>query len=796
MERWLGVSSGTGTWYEKREMPEDEPLVNACPACTGLIDVTEVEPYSKVECPNCGEFIRVRADFNHFQIEKQIGAGGMSRVFLAEDVALGRKDALKILNKLLGEDAERVAQFEREALVTASISHPNVVKVFSVGTDQGHFYIAMELVSGGSLEEVITDEGKMDELHGLEVAIGAARGLRAAHLAGLVHRDVKPGNILLAEDGTPKIVDFGLALFSDRDGEPDDGEIWATPYYVPPEVLDRAPDDFRGDIYSLGASFFHALAGVPAFAADTTSVAELKKLKEKPVSLADSAPHLSAETCAVIDRAMAVNPDARFASYDELIEHLTYAAKCVKRGEGTKVVKKNGIAKWAAAGVAALVVGGIFVVMSGSDEEEALVETSELDEPEPFLNTLADGKTISQRYVEARRALANGKVKRARGVFDALAADGEVPEPTRGWSRYNAGIAALLEDDLERANALFGELAESAQAATGDDRKAFDAVVDAVVTKRFPSGSEGRKAAMIAGGLSGWAAGDADWASRCLNAFAASEDTGDQVWLESYRPLVKPYLHDLKVVTPWLFEEGSKPTARTAKEMRAAVAKLSLDTGVSAAARETLVAEAEELDRIFAEARAQKDALTEDHAPEEIERVKAIAAEARGMVEGYDFTKGLEHVRGGAFKSELGKKALDALVSRWEAAAQFLPMLADDLVALEYDGGVVRGTAPVTEGVVSGAKSEGLLLKTDDGEVEIFYDDILPEELVMMAEAAAEKIADSSAYYERRERAAAFAQLVAAKEEEVGWADARRKALAEELLQFRERETLLNELGL
>ncbi len=783
---------GTGTCYGIGEMPDDEPLVNACPACAGLIDVTEVEPYSKVECPNCGDYIRVRAEFNHFKIEKQIGAGGMSRVFLAEDLALGRKDALKILNKLLGEDAERAAQFEREAMITASISHPNVVKVFSVGTDQGHFYIAMENVAGGSLEEVISEKGRMEELNGLEVAIGAARGLRAAHLAGLVHRDVKPGNILLAEDGTPKIVDFGLALFSDRDVEQDDGEIWATPYYVPPEVLDRAPDDFRGDIYSLGASFFHALAGEPAFAADTTSVAELKRLKEMPVSLADSAPDVCAETCAVIDRAMAVNPDERFASYDELIEHLTYAAKCVKRGKGTKVVKKK--AKWlpwAAAGVVVLVVVAGVVGLAGGDEEVARVE-----EPELFLENLAGGETVSQRYLKARRALSGGKVKVARAAFDALAGDDVVPEPTRGWSRYNAGIAALLDDDRGGAMAAFEALGDSAKVAVGSDGKAFSAVVDAVISKRFPSGSEGREAAMLAGGLAGWVGEDADWALRCLNGFVAAEDMGAEVWLESYRPLVAPYLHDLGVLAPWLSDDLGEPGEGMGKRVRAAVAKLKLDTGVSAEAGEALRAMAEKLDLAYAAARVQKEAMSDEGAAEEIKMLGGLVVEARGRVKGYDFSEGLEYVRGGVCRSVLGKKGLNALVARWEAAAQFLPMLADDLVALKYAGGVVRGTAPAREGVVSGAKSETLLLATAGGEVEVRFEDILPEELVLMAEAAAEKIADSSAYYERRERAVAFAQVVAEGEDGARWANELRKVLAEELVRFREREKLLRELGL
>src|SRR5690606_28941637 len=130
-----------------------------------------------------------------------------------------------------------------------------------------HFYIAMELVPGGSLEERI-EQGPLPELEVLRLAIQAAQGLRAAHQAGLIHRDLKPGNILFAEDGSAKLVDFGLALVQGHEVE-DDDEIWATPYYVPPEKLEGLPDTFRGDMYSFGATLFHALAGKPPHGSDS-----------------------------------------------------------------------------------------------------------------------------------------------------------------------------------------------------------------------------------------------------------------------------------------------------------------------------------------------------------------------------------------------------------------------------------------------------------------------------------------------------------------------------------------------
>lgn len=214
-------------------VPESEPspFVSVCPVCQNPIDVSALEPFSKVACPHCGQLVRVRRNFDHFKIIKQIGEGGMSRVFEAEDETLGRRVALKILNRQFSRDEVRVESFKREALLTAKISHLNVIKLYSTGEDHGYFYIAMELVSGGSLEQRIKKQGRLPEEEVLRIGLEVAEGLKAAHKEGLLHRDVKPANILFTESGTSKVVDFGLAVFAgSKDDE--DGEIWATPYYV------------------------------------------------------------------------------------------------------------------------------------------------------------------------------------------------------------------------------------------------------------------------------------------------------------------------------------------------------------------------------------------------------------------------------------------------------------------------------------------------------------------------------------------------------------------------------------
>ena len=301
-------------------------LMNACPSCGEVMDVSLCDPYSKVICPECSTAIRVRADFLHFRIEKKIGEGGLSRVFRAVDQTLNRLVALKVLSPEFSKDSKRAKEFEREARITASISHPNVVKVFSAGSDQEHYFMAMELVSGGSLDRLIHSKGKIVEKRALKIGAEIVNGLQAAQNSGLIHRDVKPGNILFSDEGVSKIVDFGLAK-RELNKKTDSEEMWATPYYVPPEKLYGETEDFRSDIYSLGATLFHALSGVPPCSSDTSSIEELKILKQKKISLEVSAPNISIATCELVDRMMEKSPENRHGSYEDLLDDFISSTK-------------------------------------------------------------------------------------------------------------------------------------------------------------------------------------------------------------------------------------------------------------------------------------------------------------------------------------------------------------------------------------------------------------------------------------------------------------------------------------
>lgn len=301
-----------------------EQLVQACASCSTLLDVSDYEPLAQVTCPSCGATERVERMFNQFTLLDTLGEGGMGTVFKALDTSLNRTVALKLLRREFSTDAEYLAKLEVEAKITASINHPHVVKVYSFGQDHGQYYLAMELVDKGTLDDLLELQGRVAELQLLEVGIQSASGLLAAHERGLIHRDVKPGNILFADAHTSKISDFGLAILAEREAEVR-GEIWGTPYYVAPEKLNNEPEDFRSDIYSLGATLFHALAGRPPFEASSASLVALKHLKSQAVSLQAFAPDVSEETAYVINRMLNKDPNQRYQSYEELIEHLKYA---------------------------------------------------------------------------------------------------------------------------------------------------------------------------------------------------------------------------------------------------------------------------------------------------------------------------------------------------------------------------------------------------------------------------------------------------------------------------------------
>lgn len=334
-------------------------IVEDCPLCSAPLDMSGLSPLDEVSCPSCGVPIWARSVWNQYEILDTLGQGGMGTVYLARDKYLRRNVALKVL-RLEGEGApEESEKLAQEARMTALVEHPNIVKIYDFGESKGEFYVAMELIPGGSLHDRMHHEGGITEQQALRAGINVAEGLEAALRKGLVHRDIKPANILFADDTTAKLVDFGLATALGGEGGQGDA-VLGTPYYIAPERLDQMPEDLRSDIYSLGMSLMHAISKVPPLDEEWPPYEKLKKQKAEQMDLATLAPGVSAPTVRVINRMVAPDPADRFASYEELIDHLRAALDGRILPEPTVAAdakSRSGLSRWIKAGISRAIPG-------------------------------------------------------------------------------------------------------------------------------------------------------------------------------------------------------------------------------------------------------------------------------------------------------------------------------------------------------------------------------------------------------------------------------------------------------
>jgi serine/threonine protein kinase len=368
-----------------------------------------------------------RRQFANFQIESEVGKGGMGVVYKAFDISLGRRVALKVLREEFCKDHQLIAQLDHEAQVTASITHPHVVQVFNSGTCHGMFYIAFELISGGALTRLIQTGGQIAEAKVLHFGIQIASGLAAAAQMGLIHRDIKPANILIVDANTVKIVDFGIARRV-TSGESEENEIWATPHYLAPEKLLGA-EDFRSDMYSLGATLFHMLAGRPLFEGSQGALVALKHLNSRIVGIQAFAPGVSNLTAFCINRLLQKKPEDRFQSYDEIIEHFQYALDQLNPGKAPvpgrqaqqtpKAKQKKRQFAISGAIILILFVISFLVVQWNRNRNRNRSESPRTrSEKQPFVATHKENdKAPDARAVEAFQRLAEGKAARATELF-------------------------------------------------------------------------------------------------------------------------------------------------------------------------------------------------------------------------------------------------------------------------------------------------------------------------------------------------------------------------------------------
>src|SRR3954449_3772188 len=261
-----------------------------------------------------------------YRIMRKLGTGGMANVYLAEDQELGRRVAIKILNDRHANDEQFVERFRREAKNAAALSHPNVVSIYDRGDAEGTYYIAMEYLDGRSVKELIVSRGPAPVNVSIEYARQILSALRFAHRHGIVHRDIKPHNVLVDGEGRVKVTDFGIAR-AGTSQMTETGSIVGTAQYLSPEQAKGGEVDPRSDLYSLGIVLYELLTGKTPFDGETPVEIAMKHLSNAPQPPSKLRQDIPAELDMVVLRALAKNPDDRYQSADEMEADLERVAR-------------------------------------------------------------------------------------------------------------------------------------------------------------------------------------------------------------------------------------------------------------------------------------------------------------------------------------------------------------------------------------------------------------------------------------------------------------------------------------
>lgn len=452
------------------------------------MDVHGRDAFSTVPCEKCQTLLTVPVMLGTFLLLERMGAGGMGAVYRGLDTSLNRFVAIKVMKPSLGEDKKLVDSFIREARAAAALNHRNIVQIYSCGQERGQPYIVMELVTGGKMNQMFSRENPMDEVALLKISLDVAEGLKAANEAGLVHGDIKPENVLIDGNGTGKIVDFGLAQFVNAQKEK--GEIWGTPFYISPERARGNKADHRSDIYSLGATMFHALAGTPPFDGPTPVDVVLARLKNPPPDLKSLMPDIQGQTNELIKRMMVADPSFRYPNSASLMSDMKGAldaAKAAKKERTQAPAPKKNVPSMLI-GVAALLVmavlGGLFLSGVLKTKEQGPAPSAKKNEtpaaksetgilltknvtgadgvtrPVITLNVFDDGPAA--RLADAARQAAAGRYAESIKVYEAEARalqDRLNYKPAFAWIRLMQAIPSWLRGDPMGAREYLNQVA-------------------------------------------------------------------------------------------------------------------------------------------------------------------------------------------------------------------------------------------------------------------------------------------------------------------------------------------------
>jgi serine/threonine protein kinase len=297
----------------------------SCQHCGAIVPVANARPLSYIPCPECPGKVFVPVRLANFLFQGPVGEGEMGSIYRATDEIIGREVAIKLLRGSYAGDPESCERLRKEACALGKLNHSRVAQVYSLNFSNGHPYLVMELVTGEDFEKKLLQEGHLDERVVLRMAGDVAEGLAALNREGLVHSDIKPGNIVMDRDGNSKLVDFGLTGMSRYDSN---HKLMGTPDYIAPELIRGGKDTPCSDMFSLGATLYHLLSGRPPTMGESPAEVVRARLEKVPIPpLHDIAPHVSKATSRMVMKMLEYEPEARLQNSDILAYEVKEAVK-------------------------------------------------------------------------------------------------------------------------------------------------------------------------------------------------------------------------------------------------------------------------------------------------------------------------------------------------------------------------------------------------------------------------------------------------------------------------------------